>query len=296
MPNRFSLYLLFSLVVNFYCSDFAVAQSKPAFWRVADQNSEVYLLGSMHFGRNDFYPLPKEIESAYSRADALVVEVDLSSASPQEVSAALNQYASLKKGATLKKMIGADTYFALLQFCKKNSLPMASLEVWQPWVIALQLVQFEISKTALKADNGIDLYFLNKKAKPVISLESIDSQFSMFAGLNDKEQEIFLGQTLKDLQKSGGYLLDMADAWRNGDTVKLAKLLVEPFEQMDGGQKFFEKLFTSRNRMMAQQAENFLRDDKNVFFVVGAGHMLGADGIIETLRRKGFKVQRETFK
>jgi uncharacterized protein YbaP (TraB family) len=44
------------------------------FWSVESGNAKVYLLGSMHAGTPDLYPLPAFIDEAYMASDALVVE------------------------------------------------------------------------------------------------------------------------------------------------------------------------------------------------------------------------------
>jgi len=55
----------------------------------------------------------------------------------------------------------------------------------------------------------------------------------------------------------------------------------------------YEKLFFSRNRNMADQIERLLKEKKRPFVVIGAGHLLGKDGVVEILRRKGYRVEQQ---
>lgn len=49
--------------------------SRQAFFRkVSSPSNAIYLLGSIHVGSKDMYPMPKEIEQAFERSTALVVE------------------------------------------------------------------------------------------------------------------------------------------------------------------------------------------------------------------------------
>jgi len=58
--------------------EFAVYESgrdsKGAFWKVTDEDSTVYLLGSIHLADPTLYPLSKDILKAYEQSDYLVVE------------------------------------------------------------------------------------------------------------------------------------------------------------------------------------------------------------------------------
>src|SRR5436189_3272501 len=55
----------------------AYAQSGRAFmWVAKSDTATVYLLGSMHAAQKDLYPLDDRIENAFTKSDALVVEVD----------------------------------------------------------------------------------------------------------------------------------------------------------------------------------------------------------------------------
>ena len=48
----------------------APATKKAIFWKVTSPTSTVYLLGSIHLGSKDMYPLPKEIEDAFEGSAA----------------------------------------------------------------------------------------------------------------------------------------------------------------------------------------------------------------------------------
>ena len=70
-------------IIGFFISSLVVssgayAENDKAFvWQVSSEQATVYLMGSIHFADKSFYPLRKEIEEAYSRSNALVVEMDI---------------------------------------------------------------------------------------------------------------------------------------------------------------------------------------------------------------------------
>ncbi|HVX66984.1 MAG TPA: TraB/GumN family protein, partial [Bryobacteraceae bacterium] len=53
-------------------------------WKATSPTNTVYLVGSLHFGTPDMYPLPETIQSAFQKSSALVVEIDLNKVGPAE--------------------------------------------------------------------------------------------------------------------------------------------------------------------------------------------------------------------
>ena len=53
-----------------------------------------------------------------------------------------------------------------------------------------------------------------------------------------------------------------------------------------------ERLYDARNREMADKIVAMLAGNEPTFVAVGAGHLLGATGIVELLRQKGYAVKR----
>src|SRR4051794_3330992 len=58
---------------------------KRLFWHVTSEKGEIWLLGSIHVADESFYPLPKEIEQAYKKSNALAVEADIAKGDPAKL-------------------------------------------------------------------------------------------------------------------------------------------------------------------------------------------------------------------
>jgi uncharacterized protein YbaP (TraB family) len=54
----------------------------------------------------------------------------------------------------------------------------------------------------------------------------------------------------------------------------------------------YEKLIYERNRRMVSKIEGYLRGNGSYFVVVGAGHLIGEQGIVKALEKKGFRVEQ----
>src|SRR5574343_296708 len=64
----------------------ASAQSKKTFmWEVESDKNKVYLLGSIHIGKEEMYPLPQVIEDAYNESPNIAFEIDITKVNQMEV-------------------------------------------------------------------------------------------------------------------------------------------------------------------------------------------------------------------
>lgn len=272
----------------------AAATSTPALWVATKGASKVYLFGSMHFGRDDFYPLPDVVEQAFAHSTRLVVEVNLLQLG-EDAQQLVFHHAGLPNDTRLKDVVSDKTYAALAEQASRNGVPVSAFQRFQPWYVTLMLVEAEIRKTDLRQQLGLDLYFLRRAAaskKSIAELETFNSQLGLFSSMAFESQERFLSQTLADLQHSSNYLKAAADAWVLGNIDLLDKNLLEPFRDQEDAALLFDKMFTQRNLKMTRAITRYLTAGEKTFVVVGVGHMLGEDGIIRLLQSKGVEVRR----
>jgi len=77
-------------------------------------------------------------------------------------------------------------------------------------------------------------------------------------------------------------------AWFAGDSASLDKMLNEAMTPA-----IYKRLVTDRNRRWVPQIEEFLNGDKNAIVIVGAGHLVGKEGVVQLLKDKGCKIVQE---
>lgn len=272
-------------------------ETQPLLWRVqTSQHSEpVYLFGSLHFGDDSFYPLPDNVLKAYESSDLLAVELDVSDVGPQRMRATLDRLGRYPSGIQLSERIGPALWSQLTQASQRLGVDAESIVHLRPWLAALQLVNLQVARSDYEAGRGIDRYFMDLAAgdKPVKPLETLEQQLALFAGMTEGEQSAFLEHTLADLEKTGPQLDRMARAWREGDRNDLEAVILGAFDRPDPfSQTLYERVFKTRNDAMVEAVEAYLESRQRVFLVVGIGHLIGQDGLVEGLRRAGYSVDR----
>jgi uncharacterized protein YbaP (TraB family) len=137
------------------------------------------------------------------------------------------------------------------------------------------------------------MYFFNKAkadGKEIGFLEPAEFQINLLGNMAEENQNAFLNQTLKDLEVVNALSEDLVGSWKNGDADKLHKLLSKSFKDYP---HLHNRLLLQRNKNWLQQIESALRKNKNTLFVVGAGHLVGPESVIDLLKKKGYQVKQQ---
>jgi len=272
----------------------ALCQSQKSFlWKIQSEANTVYVLGSLHFAKREIYPLHQRIENAFEQSDFLVVEANVNDIGKADVQKLVGS-ALYPANDTLEKHVSAETYEQVKKEMGGLGIPPELIHKQKPWFLAMTIVALESVKLGLDPKLGMDMHFLSKAQgkKKILELESLDYQISVLSGISDKDQELFLLYTLKDLNILEQELDKMIKAWTSGDTKAMEALMTRSVSEDKRLSSIYEKLAYERNKNMASKIEDFLKAKETYFIIVGAGHLVGNEGIIELLKRSGYRVEQ----
>ena len=282
-----------ALFILFIASARAV-NDRALFWQVQSDNAKVYLLGSIHYADESFYPLRNEIEQAFYSADHLVVEINVDDERAQRYRELVQQKGSYHGEATIRDDISGETYRQLQHRLRRLGMPLDMVHKQKPGMLVLTLTAVQVMKMGFMPELGIDAYFLKRAVdgkKNIIELETVDDQMDIF--LNVTDGDLLLRETLHSLDEADMLMMDMTRCWKTGDEACLEKILFEDaMTRYPSFIRIYDELFFKRNENMANDIKGFL-DGKGIYFVViGAGHLVGDKGIPQLLRNAGFDVGR----
>jgi uncharacterized protein YbaP (TraB family) len=269
-------------------------EGKSFLWKVMSKSATVYILGSVHIARNDFYPLPNKIEKSFDDSAVLALEADPAKVKDADLLQMMLAEAVYPEGETLKGHLSKETYDLAAQEVKQLGLPMEPFERTKPWFLALTIDSLELQRLGFDPVYGIDVHFASEAngKKRIIELESFDYQIKMMNGLSDREQDLFLLYTIKDLADLRGGFDELIKAWRTGDANAMETLVTKTLRESPELRLIYEKLINRRNREMGIKVGQFLNGKETVFVVVGAAHLVSKEGIIQILKGKGYSVEQ----
>lgn len=266
---------------------------KLFFWEVKSPSTAVYLLGSIHFAKEEIYPLDPVIEDAFKISENLVVEINMSRENEAVVAAEMVTKATYPRGDSLSNHLSKDVKAVFNTYLKEKGVPEGSLDMFKPWFIAMNLTVQEVQRAGFKPENGIDRYFIKGAGeKNILELESAQQQLDLLDGMPDALQGLFLKSTLLEMGKIQEQMEGLFTAWTNGDTGSMEQLISSTFSEYEELDPIYDMMFTERNIKMADKIEEYLKTKSSYFIVVGAGHLVGQEGIVSLLRQKGFQVEQ----
>jgi hypothetical protein len=255
-------------------------------WRVAGETNSVYLLGSIHALRPSDYPLADVIGEAFRDAEALVLEIRLPPGGTGTVAAAMGG----TPGTRLVDQLSPEQYRRARELARAQGIDLASLSDLDPWLAGLVIMQGSLRRAGYRPGTGIDAHFQRKAVaagKPILSLETARDQLQLFDALPREMQGDFLIRTLQEAAGLEDSLAKLVTAWKAGDVATVRDLVLAEFEPYPD---LYERLVVQRNRNWLPQLESFLDDRRDYLVVVGAAHMLGEQGLVRMLERRGYHV------
>jgi uncharacterized protein YbaP (TraB family) len=172
-------------------------------------------------------------------------------------------------------------------------ISIANVEYMRPNVIAMiyELTMREQLVGQKADDMSIDTYFqvaATELGKSVYGLETLEQQLDMLLRSTTLEQQTKnLVATIRMKEETKKITLEIEDAYAKGDIDALHRILVED-ENMTEAEKFL--LVDERNIDWLHTIVDHIKK-KACFIAVGALHLPGNDGLINLLRKAGYKVK-----
>ena len=266
---------------------------KAMFWKATSKDNAVYLLGSIHAGTKEMYPLAKEIETAFEESSTLAVEADIIHVDQSKIQSWVMK-GMYEGDDSLWNHVNEETKQKMEKTCELLAMSCVGLGKMKPWLLSVMLPAMAMMKSGLDANLGIDRHFLEKAAKTpeskkILEIEGAEFQLKMLSSLESTMQAESLGQALAQIDKVKEASVSMREAWMSGDVERMEAWLAK---NMRGSEAMTKALLEDRNPAMADAAEQLLKSKSKGFVVVGAGHLVGKKGVVQLMRDRGYKVEQ----
>jgi uncharacterized protein YbaP (TraB family) len=270
------------------------AAARPFLWKLESPASTAYLFGSLHVGRADLYPLPEQVTAAFEGCTRLVVEANTIGMDEAALARTMMVKALRLDGPGYASILDEELYRRMTRVARRHGLTPTSLDRLKPWYAAQLLALLEMKRLGIDPAHGMDRHFIRCAGDdlPILELEGLDRQLAFLESLSEEEQRLMLAYTLRDLENLEANMNAITAAWKGGDAARLDALLHGYLAESPGLEAVFERLFSERDREMTERLIELLGEGGRFFVVVGAGHLVTRDGIIQRLKRAGFEVRQ----
>ncbi len=276
----------------------ALALPAPAatfLWEVVSMTSRAYLFGTVHAGKETWYPLPPAVEQAFADSNVIVVEADITN--EREI-ARTSGGTVYSMGDALANHVPPEDYARFLKLLPRYGLLERDVATLKPFIAVSLLVAGEWGRLGYQFRDGVDVYLIRKaraEMKPVVEIEGLETQGRLMDSLgHDEHRRLFegiLGAVEEGL--TAEQIEGLVKAWQAGDPKALLEVARRYNEKVAGARELEEKFIWSRHDEMLGKIEGYLADKRNRHFIaVGSLHLAGPRGLVEQLRRRGYVVKQ----
>lgn len=264
----------------------------PALWVVKDEDTTVYLFGSVHLLKPGLGWFDDGVKTAFDSSDQLVLELVEPPAA--EVQALFGKFAMDQQGKTLRsKMNDADraVYEAAMG---KLGIPAPAFDPFEPWAAGITLSVVAMQKSGFDPNSGVEKQLTaaaKVSNKPIAGLETMEFQLSLFDTLPEAEQITFLVETAKLIDEVASTTDKMVAMWASAETESLGQLMNEGLTS----RTLYDALLTKRNANWAKWISARMAKPGVTFMAVGAGHLAGPTSVQNLLPAYGLSATRVAY-
>ena len=264
----------------------------PALWVVKDDDSTVYLFGTVHILKPGMSWFDEGVKTAFEASDRLVLE--LVEPPVAETQALFMKVAMDQTGKKLRSKMNDADRAVFDAAMTKIGLPVVGLDPFDPWAAAVTMQVMALGKSGFDVNSGAEKQLTaaaKASNKPITGLETMAFQLGVFDALSEAEQIKFLVETARmidDVEKSMDQLVEL---WAAPDPEGLAALMNEGMTSP----ALYSALLTNRNANWAKWIDIQLQKPGTTFMAVGAGHLSGPTSVPVLLSAYGLNAQRVAY-
>lgn len=272
----------------------ATTDADPALWVVKDEDTTIYLFGTVHVLKPGLSWFDEAVKTAFDKSDQLMLEIVL----PEDQAAMAKEMMPLaidQSGKTLSSRLDAEQLKAYQAALASLGIAPAQFDMFEPWFPAITLSVLPLTKLGYDPEQGVEKLLTSsakKAGKPVAGLETLGQQLGFFDTLPESQQIGFLNSVVRDIDKLGPQLDKMVAQWAKGDPDALAMTMNESLTETP---ELAKVLLWDRNARWADQLKARMDQPGTVFVAVGAGHLAGEKSVQDYLKARGLTVKRVAY-
>lgn len=260
--------------------------SRGLLWRINNGESESnYIFGTIHVADDRIVTLPEPVRTALYESKSFVMEVVPDLAQIMALSALM----FFDDGTSLNQFLSDALFRRTVEILSAYHLPEEAVTVMKPWAAFLTMSYPPDMRPVL------DLQLLqhaNEKGLQSHGLETLEEQGSIFNGLELEEQLRLLMDTVCHYDVISADFESLKKFYLERD-LKGLYLFSQRHVFSDNSlyERLTRRLLTDRNQVMTERMLPHL-EKGSAFVAIGAMHLPGSEGVLESLASRGYQVTR----
>ena len=266
------------------------AEPKPALWLLSDEDTKIYLFGTIHMLPPGFKWRSAAFDKVAAEASELVVETYDAPGEIDEAEIAAMFIAAEPR--PILDRVPKNKRKALKRAIKETKLPREAFDYMHSWAAAMMIGLGQIYGSygvddpaeAPGVEDSLEAEF-KAAGKPILSIEDGKAVLEGLNALPEAVQVQLLLDGLGEVELAPGENPVDDDAWARGEAEAMDVLEELPPEMYD-------VLVKRRNAAWTLWLEERLKRPGTLLVAVGAGHLAGPDSVQAMLGAKGLVARR----
>jgi len=287
--------VLLTMLAIVSCAQKTPKKDEPApgnslLWKVEGNGLEKpsWLFGTIHMLCKDDAVLSDNMRQVINDCDVVYMEMDL-----DNLFEMMGAFSKMKMtgDTTLRDLLTEKEYNKVKSYFEEKStmLPFSVLETYKPMMASSLLSEGELPCEGAISMEQIIMAAAKEKGKKIKGLETMAQQAGFLDSIPYKYQAAELVKYIDSAGTDQGQntlMSQLFDAYRNQDLKKLEDLMMDG----DAGMSSFSDILLYRRNANWVVKLKTLMTEKSLLVAVGAGHLPGDKGVINLLRKAGYKV------
>lgn len=244
-----------------------------------------YLFGTFHLMCKDDIHFSEQLKTAVNNVDKVYMEMDMDD--PATMLAGL-LVINMKDGKTLQQLYTADEYKRLSSYFKDSlGMPLTFINKIKPFFLEAMLYP---KMMPCKTVSGVEeelMKLVKQDKKEIKGLETMEFQAAIFDSIPYEEQAKELLKSIDSMASNKKEFDTMMTVYKTQQVSEIENLFSKSESGMEAHQ---DMLLNNRNKNWVNQLKSIMKTTR-VFVAVGAGHLVGKQGLIALLRKEGYTVK-----
>jgi len=256
-------------------------------WKVSGNGLQKpsFLFGTFHLLCKEDIHFSDQLKKAIKMSDEVYMEMDMDD--PSTLLGGM-LYMNMRNDTTLESLYTAEEYKRLESYFSDSlKMPIMLLQRAKPYFLVALLYPRMMDCPSPAGVEEELMKIAKEDKKEIKGLETIQFQASVFDSIPYEWQA---KELLKNIDSFSIYKSEFETMLRlyKGQELDSINTLMNKSES--GEEQFNDLLLNNRNKNWVKQLKQIMKKE-SVFVAVGAGHLVGEKGLINLLRKEGYKVE-----
>jgi uncharacterized protein YbaP (TraB family) len=265
----------------------------PLLYAVRDRDSTMYLYGTVHVRPRGADWGNARVRAAIDESEEVWTELLMTPETDQQTQVLALQLGTAPAGQPLSSWLTPEENASLNAVTTRLGMPQGALEPYRPWLAALTLTVVPLMQAGFDPASGVDRSidaYSDNAGKTMRALETAELQLGFFGSLTPELQREMLQEAIAESGEVATMIGEMSTAWEQGNEQALARVVID--ETRTEYPELYQTLFVTRNNAWMTELTREMDGAGVDFIAVGAGHIIGSDGLVAQFRARGYRVER----